>query len=121
MLYNEKVITNASHSVGVYEGNLGQALMNEGKRLKLEGDKELEQAKKLEETSYKLNLSQGMNELATNQELMSNPQALGQEMDKLAQNVIANIRDEDMKVKVLTDFEISKGSYLNKATTKRCT
>lgn len=117
MLYNEKVITNASHSVGVYEGNLGQALMNEGKRLKLEGDKELEQAKKLEETSYKLNLSQGMNELATNQELMSNPQALGQEMDKLAQNVIANIRDEDMKVKVLTDFEISKGSYLNKATT----
>ena len=117
MLYNEKVITNASHSVGVYEGNLGKALMNEGKRLKLEGDKELEQAKKLEETSYKLNLSQGMNELATNQELMSNPQALGQEMDKLAQNVTANIQDDDMKVKVLTDFEISKGSYINKATT----
>lgn len=118
MLYNEKVVTNASHSVGIYEGNQGQAFfMKQGKKLKSEAEKELEQAKKLEETGYKLNLSQGMNELASNQELMNNPQALGQEMDKLAQNVTANIQDDDMKVSVLTDFEISKGSYLNKATT----
>lgn len=117
MFYNEKIITDATPSVKIYEGNQGQALMKQGQQMKKEADKELEQAKKLEETGYKLNLSQGMNELATNQELMSNPQSLGQEMDKLAQNVTANIRDDDMKVKVLTDFEITKGSYLNKATT----
>lgn len=117
MFYNEKIITDATPSVKIYEGNQGQALMKQGQQMKKEADKELEQAKKLEETGYKLNLSQGLNSLYTNPELMSNPQALGQEMDKLAQNVTANIRDDDMKVSVLTDFELAKGSYINKATT----
>lgn len=63
MFYNEKIITDATPSVKIYEGNQGQALMKQGQQMKKEADKELEQAKKLEETGYKLNLSQGLNSL----------------------------------------------------------
>lgn len=117
MFYNEKVLTNTTPSVGIYEGNQGQAFfMKEGKKLKDEAAREAAEAKKDMETAHKLNLSQGMNALANDDQLMSNPQALGAEMDKLAKGIVSEINDDDIKLSILTDYEISKGSMLNKAT-----
>ena len=116
MLYNEQVVSDTTQSVGIYEGNQGKALMNQGKEFKSEAEKELKQAEQIEEKAHKLNLSQGMNNLANNDQLMNNPQALGAELDKLAKGVAANIKNEEMRLNILTDYELAKGSYLNKAT-----
>ena len=116
MLYNEQVVSDTTQSVGIYEGNQGKVLMNQGKELKSEAERELKQAEQIEEKAHKLNLSQGMNELANNDQLMNNPQALGTELDKLAKGIAANIKNEEMRVNILTDYELAKGSYLNKAT-----
>lgn len=116
MLYNEKVVSDTTQSVGIYEGNQGKALMNQGKEFKSEAERELKQAEQIEEKAHKLNLSQGMNNLANNDQLMNNPQALGTELDKLAKGVAANIKNEEMRLNILTDYELDKMSYLNKAT-----
>lgn len=118
MLYNERVTTDATPSVKIYEGNQGQAMMKEGAAVKQQAAKEMQQAKELEEKSYKLSMMKGMNELWQNEQLSSNPQALASEMDKLSEKVTSNISDMDMRVNVLTDFELKKDSYINQATTK---
>ena len=116
MLYNEQVISDTAHSVGIYEGNQGKYLKDQGDKLKESGDKDLEMAKKIRGKQYDLTMAQGMNNLANNDQLSSNPQALGAEMDKLAKNVLANITDDETKVDVMTNYELNKMSYLNKAT-----
>ena len=118
MLYNERITTDASQGVKIYEGNQGQAMMKEGAAVKQQAAREMQQAKELEEKSYKLSMVKGMNELWQNEQLSSNPQALANEMDKLSEKVTSNISDMDMRVNVLTDFELKKDSYINKATTK---
>lgn len=117
MLYNQNVLSDTSPSVNIYNGNQGRDFfLKEGQKLKSQAEKELKDAEQLEEKSHKLNLTQGMNELANNDALMSNPQALSAEMDKLAKSVVSNIQNNDMKINILTDFELAKGSYINKAT-----
>lgn len=118
MLYNERVTTDATPSVKIYEGNQGQAMMKEGAAVKQQAAREMQQAKELEEKSYKLSMMKGMNELWQNEQLSSNPQALASEMDKLSEKVTSNISDMDMRVNVLTDFELKKDSYINQATTR---
>lgn len=118
MLYNERITTDASQGVKIYEGNQGQAMMKEGVAVKQQAAREMQQAKELEEKSYKLSMMKGMNELWQNEQLSSNPQALAGEMDKLSEKVTSNISDMDMRVNVLTDFELKKDSYINQATTK---
>lgn len=117
MLYNEKVISDATPSVGVYEGNQGPHIMKEGKKLKDMGQKLVDTAQKGKKKAYGINLTKGMNELSSNEQLMSNPEALNAEMDKLAKSVASEIDDEGMKLDILADFEITKSTYLNKATT----
>lgn len=118
MLYNERITTDASQGVKIYEGNQGQAMMKEGAAVKQQAAREMQQAKELEEKSYKLSMVKGMNELWQNEQLSSNPQALASEMDKLSEKVTSDISDMDMRVNVLTDFELKKDSYINQATTK---
>ena len=118
MFYNERVTTDATPSVKIYEGNQGQAMMKEGAELKKQASNEMQEAKKMEQTALELGISKGMNELWQNEALQSNPKALAEEMDKLAENVTSKTTDTDLKVKVLADFQLKKDSYINNSITK---
>jgi hypothetical protein len=117
MFYNERVISDTSASAKVYEGNQGKAMMKQGDKLKEYGDDLVKQGRTMQGKAYENILSDAMNKLSSDEQLMSNPQALGQELDKVAKSVTADINDDDMKLNVLTSFELSKGALINRATT----
>lgn len=111
--------------VSAYKGNIGQQMMRVGERLdniseeyKQKQEKELAEAKKTYTQGLNINLYQGINELRNNPELSSNPQGLSAEMDKVLEKTLSDVDDDDVKMAVMVDYQLKKGTYINQAQTE---
>lgn len=109
-------------TVSAYQGNIGQRLMQVGDRL--EGisqeyenkqKKELAEAKKMYAQGLNVNLYNSINELRNDPKLSSNPQGLASAMDKVLEKTLADVDDEDVKLDVMVDYQLKKGTYINHA------
>ena len=112
-------------TVSAYEGNAGQQLMKVGKTLEgisqdyeKKQQTELAQAKKLYEQGLNIGLYNSINELRNDPNLSSNPQGLASAMDKVLEKTLADVTDDDVKMNVMVDYQLKKGTYINKAQTE---
>jgi len=111
--------------VSAYKGNIGQQMMRVGERLdnisedyERKQKKELAEAKELYTQGLNINLYEGINELRNNPELSSNPQGLSAEMDKVLEKTLSDVDDDDVKMAVMVDYQLKKGTYINHAQTE---
>lgn len=111
--------------VSAYKGNIGQQMVRVGERLdniseeyKQKQEKELAEAKKMYAQGLNINLYQSINELRNNPELSSNPQGLSAEMDKVLEKTLSDVDDDDVKMAVMVDYQLKKGTYINHAQTE---
>lgn len=112
-------------TVSAYQGNAGQRLMQIGETL--EGisqgfeekqQAELAQAKKLYEQGLNIGLYNSINELRNDPNLSANPQGLASAMDKVLEKTLADVTDDDVKMNVMVDYQLKKGTYINQAQTE---
>ena len=109
-------------TVSAYQGNIGQRMMQVGERLEgisqefeRKQQKELAEAKKMYAQGLNINLYNGINELRNNPKLSSNPQGLASAMDKVLEKTLADVDDDDVKLDVMVDYQLKKGTYINHA------
>ena len=112
-------------TVSAYKGNAGQQLMKVGQTLEnisqdfeKKQQTELAQAKKLYEQGLNIGLYNSINELRNDPNLSSNPQGLASAMDKVLEKTLADVTDDDVKMNVMVDYQLKKGTYINKAQTE---
>lgn len=109
-------------TVSAYEGNVGQQLMKVGNRLEQTSEtfenkqqKELAEAKKLYTQGLNINLYNSINELRNDPKLSADPKGLGDAMDKVLEKTLADVDDDDVKMDVMVDYQLKKGTYVNQA------
>lgn len=109
-------------TVSAYQGNIGQQMMKVGARLDRysgelqdKADKELAQAKKLYAQGLNINLSKSITELRNDDRLASNPKGLADAMDKVLEDTLKDVTDDDVKTAVMVDYQMKRGTYINQA------
>lgn len=112
-------------TVSAYQGNAGQQMMQLGSRVgeyseKLDdkAQKELEEAKKLYAQGLNISINNGINELRSNESLASNPTGLASAMDKVLEDTLKDVDDDDVKTAVMVDYQLKRGTYINQAQTE---
>ena len=111
-------------TVSAYQGNAGQQMMQLGSRVgkyseKLDdkAQKELEEAKNLYAQGLNISINNGINELRSNESLASNPTGLASAMDKVLEDTLKDVDDDDVKTAVMVDYQLKRGTYINEAQT----
>lgn len=109
-------------TVSAYRGNFGQQLMKVGDTLEgvskeyAQKEKaELAEAKKIYTQGLNINLYNSINELRNDPKLSANPKGLGDAMDKVLEKTLADVDDEDVKIDVMVDYQLKRGTYVNQA------
>lgn len=115
-LYNEQTITDVGEGVKAYEGNTGQVLMGLSK--------ELDDYSKEQEKEYITSMNayaQGMKNLTTRSmqdiytQYQNDPNKLQEEFNKLDNELINNIPDEDLKLQFKSEFLLDSSTYINRS------
>ena len=109
-------------TVSAYRGNVGQQLMRVGDTLEgisqefeSKQKKELAEAKKMYAQGLNIGLYNSINELRNDPNLSSNPEGLASAMDKVLEKTLADVDDDDVKMDVMVDYQLKKGTYINHA------
>lgn len=109
-------------TVSAYEGNIGQQLIKVGNKIgnisdeyKRKEQAELAEAKKLYTQGLNIGLYNSINELRNDPKLSANPKGLGDAMDKVLEKTLADVDDEDVKIDVMVDYQLKRGTYINQA------
>jgi len=112
-------------TVSAYKGNVGQRLMQIGDTLEgisqgfeKKQQTELAEAKKLYTQGLNIGLYNSINELRNDPNLSANPQGLASAMDKVLEKTLADVTDDDVKMNVMVDYQLKKGTYVNQAQTE---
>lgn len=112
-------------TVSAYQGNAGQQMMELGARvgkiseeLDDKAQKELMEAKKLYAQGLNINLSNSISELRRDESLASNPTGLASAMDKVLEDTLKDVDDDDVKTAVMVDYQLKRGTYINQAQTE---
>lgn len=112
-------------TVSAYQGNAGQQMMQLGARVgKIseeiddKAQKELVEAKKLYAQGLNINLSNSISELRRDESLASNPTGLASAMDKVLEDTLKDVDDNDVKTAVMVDYQLKRGTYINQAQTE---
>ena len=72
-------------------------------------------ANELYEDGSNLAIHQGLEFLSNNPSYANNPQAFANEADKMASKVYGDIQNPEIKANVVLKYEMTKGSYINRA------
>jgi hypothetical protein len=115
-LYNEQTVTDVGEGVEAYKGNAGQVLMGLSK--------ELDDYSKEQEKEYITSMNayaQGMKNLTTQSmqdiytQYQNDPNKLQEEFNKLDNELINNIPDEDLKLQFKSEFLLDSSTYINRS------
>lgn len=115
-LYNEQTITNVGDGVKAYEGNFGQSLMDIGKDLddySKEQEREYNNSLNAYTQSMKNLIAQSMQDIYAQYE--NDPVKLQEEFNKLDNELINNIPDEDLKLQFKSEFLLDSSTYINRS------
>ena len=115
-LYNEQTITNVGDGVKAYEGNFGQSLMEIGKDLddySKEQEREYNNSLNAYTQSMKNLTAQSMQDIYAQYE--NDPVKLQEEFNKLDNELINNIPDEDLKLQFKSEFLLDSSTYINRS------
>lgn len=118
-LYNEQTITNIGDGVKAYEGNFGQSLMDIGKDLddySKEQEREYNNSLNAYTQSMKNLTAQSMQDIYAQYE--NDPVKLQEEFNRLDNELINNIPDEDLKLQFKSEFLLDSSTYINRSKSK---
>lgn len=114
-IYTEQATTqNLSPDFYSSSGNLGQSLMNKADVEDKQAEGQLSEVKSLYSLQVNSDAKLAMNELYNNPYLSANPQEFQKELQKVKENMVVNIADEDVQADFLVNFDLNGASYLNK-------
>lgn len=119
-LYEKRALSNIQS--GVKQVNMADSIRGSARSLRnmsqeanKSAENNIEEARELYQNGLNITISSGISKLMRDENLSSNPAALEQEMDKLVGKVMSDVSDDDIKVNLLSDYELKKITYLNSA------
>ena len=120
-IYTEQGITQTP-TVNIGEMSTGSDVRRASKifdAIEEHAQQNAEKHQKLANTLYEggsnLAIHQGLETLSNDPAYASNPQAFAKEADKMASKVYSDIQNPEIKANVILKYEMSKGSYVNRA------
>lgn len=114
-IYKKQQVSDYSHHYYSADGNFGQKMMQKAGEYEQEAEKKKAEAQNKYAAYLNLVTQNRFNEFAENPDLMGNPEALKREMNRVRDDMVSGVDDEDVKTAYLANTDKIIGHYTERA------